>query len=165
MDSFAVACFNKATSICSIVIDIFAIRALTINFLFGRTGFIFHLRGTDSQKILDSNVHLPDDGRKYVLVKSAALVETQVFVYNDYPHVGSVACGKANHKMEIAKRCNACGDAKRDVGRVCRSAKKSPEAKVHLSHACGRFTLSPFGPNRSWLDPILHMLIYIELLA
>ena len=91
MGSFAVACFNKAIYICAIVIDTFAIHALTINFLFGKVGFIFHLRGTDSQKILDSNVHFSDDGRKFVLVKSAALVETQVFVYDDYPHVGSIA--------------------------------------------------------------------------
>ena len=75
MGSFAVACFNKAIYICAIVIDTFAIHALTINFLFGKTGFIFHLRGTDSQKILDSNVHFSDDRWKYVLVKSAALVE------------------------------------------------------------------------------------------
>ena len=155
MDSFAVACLNKAICICVIVIDICAIHALTINLLFGKTGFIFHLRGTDSQKVLDNNVYFSDDGQNFVLVKSAALVETQVFVYNDYPHVGSIARDKANHKMEIANRCNACGDAKRDVSRICKSFKIASKAKLHLSHTFGRSTLFynivsiPFWPKQS----------------
>ena len=62
---------------------------------------------------------------------------------------------KANRKMEIPKRCNACGDAKRDISRICKSSKTASKAKLHLSHAFGRSTLFynvvsiPFWPKQS----------------
>jgi len=132
-DKSPAVCVEKCRSICSIVIDVFSCHGLLLNYLFGKTGFLFQLRGTNAVNVIKSFEGTPP----HIPVTSLALGTTDIFVYSDYKHVGSFCNTTASYAQEAGMRCNASKAAKKDISRMCRSNKLLSKSKIHLTHTFG----------------------------
>ena len=144
-------CVNKIRDVCSIVIDTFSCHGLVVNFKYGKTGFLFQLRGPSAHTVLKDVSGSPPT----VPVSSKALGNVDVFVYPEYKHVGSFVNKAGTYAQEAGLRCNAGRAAKKDIGRMARSNKLSFKSKVHLASSFGTPALFsntasiPFWPKGS----------------
>jgi len=149
IDKSPAACVEKSRSICTIVIDVFSCHGLLLNYLYGKTGFMFQLRGTNALSIVKSFEGTPP----YIPVSSLALGSTNIFVYSDYKHVGSFCNTTASYAQEAGMRCNASKAAKRIYLECVDLTNFSPNPKftspMPLVHLFFFPTLHPFlfGPR------------------
>ena len=118
-------------------IDVFACHAFCLNFDFGKTGFLFQLRGSLAKSIMAA---ILQNGSK-IIVHSKALGDTSVYVYNDYKHVGSMANMECSYTQETSMRTRACQSARAGIGNMVRSTKLSHKSKIHYSHSFGASVL------------------------
>ena len=70
-----------------IVCDTLAVHSLPVNFNFGKTGFVFHLRGRGKRKVVFS---FDADNHRCIPLATQSVGNVSCFVYSDYKHVGSV---------------------------------------------------------------------------
>ena len=110
-------------------------------FSFGEAGFIFHLRGPNFQKVLDNNVLFCDDGRKYVLLKSAALGETKPSYIRTALMWAPLLVTKPITRWRLPSVVMHVVMPKGDSSRLCKSSEIASNAKLNWSHAFGRSTL------------------------
>ena len=155
IDKNPATCLDKICQVCSIVIDVFSCHGLTLNFKYGKTGFLLQLRGSKALSIIRNIEGSPPT----LVVPSKALGLTEVYVYSDYKHVGSFANTACSFSQEVGMRCNAGRAARKDIARMCRSNKLLTSSKIHLTHSFGASALFsniasiPFWPKGS-LDRI-----------
>ena len=75
---------NKSKTLAPIVCDTLAVHSLPVNFKFGKTGFVFHLRGRGKRKVVFS---FDPDNRRFISLVTQSVGNVSCFVYSDYKHV------------------------------------------------------------------------------
>ena len=120
---------NKSKTLGPIVCDTLAVHSLPVNFNFGKTGFVFHMRGRGKRKIVFS---LDADNRRCITLVTQSVGNVPCFVYSDYKHVGSIHPDSCSYSQEAAARILSSRVAKRETCTMTNRKLLGTKSKIHL---------------------------------
>ena len=120
---------NESKTLGPIVCDTLAVHSLPVNFNFGKTGFVFHMRGRGKRKNVFS---LDADNRRCITLVTQSVGNVPCFVYSDYKHVGSIHPDSCSYSQEAAARILSPRVAKRETCTMTNSKLLDIKTKIHL---------------------------------
>ena len=134
-DSIASLCLDKARTAIGIIIDMFSLHGLILNFGKGKTEICLNLKGSESK---DLYVDILDAGG--FLVPNRIYGVSKINVVSRYKHVGSLHPNKASGIPEAKHRGREAKSALKEIGLITKS-------KVSSSRAC-KFLISSLAISR-----------------
>ena len=120
---------NKSKTLGPIVCDTLAIHSLPVNLNFGKTGFVFHMRGRGKKTVVFS---LDADNHRCIPLVTQSVGNVSCFVYSDYRHVGSIHPDSCSYSQETAARILSSRVAKRETCTMTNSRLLDFKSKIHL---------------------------------